>query len=466
LNYIKEIQYKYKLNSNHFIWGLLLSLYCLFFFLQKPQFYLEVDLGLWLGLLFAPYIFRNINSKKSYRALIPAILFFTFLLFCKSNTLYFFAFGFTLLFLLESSFGKFNNLPFFLLIATSGMFRVIANIWTFPIRLKMTEITGKTMAFIGLPLEVVGNTILYREQAFSVAPACMGMDTLATAFILALMVMAYFERKHQYTTSLFATSLWVGVALSLAIFSNFIRLGGLVLFQIPPETLSHDVMGVMSLVVYMLVPFFFLMKWFPPKFPKGDFVSAQNSPIGNLGRFFSFSKKSKTIFLHILLLFLTWQTGKQFSQPLQLRQDISFEKIKMQGFEKSIDTKGVLKLEADSLLIYIKPPSHIFQGTHDPRYCWSGSGYELSNISKTIVKNQTIYTALLTKDDVQLYTAWWLDNGQQKTISELGWRLNSFRQKEGYRLVNITSHDDEILKNALPSLLSFPFFQKDHLSLN
>ena len=178
------------------------------------------------------------------------------------------------------------------------------------------------------------------------------------------------------------------------------------------------------------------------------------------------SLNKKTIFLHTTLIFLTWHTGKQFSQPLQLQQDVAFEKIEMQGFEKSIDKKGVLKLAADSLLIYIKPPSHIFQGTHDPRYCWSGSGYELSNISKTIVEKQTIYTAILSKDNDQLYTAWWLDNGNQKTISEFGWRFNSIKQEEGFRLINVTSHDKDFLKNALPELLSLPFFQKDQLSLN
>ena len=467
MNYIKEIQSKYNWNSNHLIWLLLLLSYFVIFFLQKPQFYLEVDLGLWLGLIFAPYIFRNISSTKDYRAAFPALLFFIFLLFCKSNTLYFFGFGFTLLFLLGSSFGKFNNLPFLLLIATSGMFRVVANIWTFPIRLKMTELTGKTMAFIGLPVEVVGNTIFYQEQAFSVAPACMGLDTLATAFILALMVMAFFERKHQYTTSLLSAACWVGVALFLAIFSNFIRLGGLVLFKIPPETFAHDVMGIVSLVVYMLVPFFFLMKWKiqfeyqtlnkESRYSKKPYINDITSKI-NL--------KNKTILLHLILLFLTWQTGKQFSQPLKFQQDLSFEKIEMSDYDKTIDQRGILKLENDSLLIYIKPPSHIFQGTHDPRYCWSGSGYELSNISKRTVGNEIIYTAILSDKVDKLFTAWWLDNGQQKTISEFGWRFNTVQQKEGFRLVNVTSHDEQILKNALPNLLSFPFFQKDHLSLN
>ena len=88
-----------------------------------------------------------------------------------------------------------------------------------------------------------------------------------------------------------------------------------------------------------------------------------------------------------------------------------------------------------------------------------------SNIRKTIVDNQTIYTALLSKDNLQLHTAWWLDNGKQKTISEFGWRFNTIKQEEGFRLVNVTSHDKTILNNALPNLISFPFFPKDQLSL-
>ncbi|MEM6964913.1 MAG: hypothetical protein AAF573_09120, partial [Bacteroidota bacterium] len=94
-------------------WSLLLILglgYLVIFLLQKPKYFLTDDLDFFLGVLFAPYIIRKTAVQKSYRFFFGALLLFSTLLFWRSNTFYFFAFGFSLLFFLESFFFRVNAL--------------------------------------------------------------------------------------------------------------------------------------------------------------------------------------------------------------------------------------------------------------------------------------------------------------------------------------------------------------------
>lgn len=113
-----------------------LSYLCIFF-LQKPEYFLTDDLDFFLGIIFAPYIIRKVESTPNYRFFGWSILLLVILFFWRSNTFYFFAFGFGMLYLLESFFYKINSLAILLLVACSAVFRHVANIWTFSIRLEM-----------------------------------------------------------------------------------------------------------------------------------------------------------------------------------------------------------------------------------------------------------------------------------------------------------------------------------------
>ena len=425
---------------------LLLALaYASVFFWQKPEYFLTDDLDFFLGVIFAPYIIRRVSEAKSSRYFWRSLLLFGVLLFWRSNTLYFFAFGFALLFLVESFFYRLNSLALLLLVTCSAVFRHVANIWTFSIRLKMTEWVGDFLTLAGFPIVSEGNVIYMDGQPFSVAPACMGLDMLVTAFVLSLMVLAYFERKYSMTIPLWKASLFCGVGLGLAIFSNLVRLAVLVVFRIMPENWMHDILGILSLVIYVLLPFFFLVRFFYRKKIKESGLFDKKISES------AFLKFPITIVLHFLLIGLLWWTGGQFSEPIHM-VDASFEKIEMKGFAKTIDDEGVLKLENDSLLIYIKPPVRIFQGTHDPRFCWRGSGYHFSKIQKKKIGNHEFYTAILTKGKDKLFTAWWLDNGTEKTIDEWTWRWKTLQGEEPFRLVNVTAEERDVLERWIGGL--------------
>ena len=95
-----------------------------------------------------------------------------------------------------------------------------------------------------------------------------------------------------------------------------------------------------------------------------------------------------------------------------------------------------------------------YQGNHDPRVCWTGSGYEFSNIQIEKLGAKEIYTAVLKYKDDQFHTAWWYDNLQSQTIEEWRWRWNEFQGQEGYYLVNVSSMEREELFCQVALLLN------------
>lgn len=71
--------------------------------------------------------------------------------------------------------------------------------------------------------------------------------------------------------------------------------------------------------------------------------------------------------------------------------------------------------------------------------CWKGSGYDFQQIEETVISGNRVYTAMLQQGKEILYTAWWYENGQQSTISQLDWRWGAFRGAHPYSLVNVTT---------------------------
>lgn len=166
-------------------------------------------------------------------------------------------------------------------------------------------------------------------------------------------------------------------------------------------------------------------------------------------------KKILTLIPYLLLVLLVL-TGWQFRQE-QAPNDTELVNISIPNFEKSMTENGMLKFENEDALIYIKPSVKAFQGSHDPRICWSGSGYEFTKITKTKIGEIDIYTAILTKENDELHTAWWFDNGEIKTIDEWQWRWTTLSGKSGFRLVNVTTNERADLLDLTKEIMEIPF---------
>src|SRR5688572_20124678 len=130
------------------------------------------------GLIAIPLIVKFTKETKSNRYGIFALIFGLISLLLPINTILYFAFLFSFLFVIESFCGKTNLLLLFLLIFLSPVFRYFINVFSFPIRLQLTQWAGAIMNMIGIENQVQGNMIFCRGNQFSVDPTCMGLNML------------------------------------------------------------------------------------------------------------------------------------------------------------------------------------------------------------------------------------------------------------------------------------------------
>jgi len=423
--------------------------------------YLYPNFVFWLGILFSPFIFRFLNlqglsdlvSLVRNRNFIAAIFLIILLFFIRSSTAYYFMFAFSILFLIEMQKGKLNQLPIFVFIIISPIFQNLSNIWSFPIRLQLSELAAKSLQFLNMKAEAVGNIIYLNDMPFSVDPECTGLKMIGTGLILALLILAYFERQYERSFSFLEISAAFGMVMGATILANFTRLLLLVLFKILPENPLHEWLGLLSLIVYALLPFYFLIKfyakWRWSKIKQMGNLLKSNKEIPN----FQVKWKNKLSVCSILILYLFLLLhGFQFLEPKQT-DDTFLEQTNLPNFQKSITENDILKFENDHALVYIKPPMRPFQGSHDPRICWQGSGYTFINIQPKMVEGTEIYTSLLVEKQDTLYTAWWYDNTKMKTISELEWRWQSLKASEAFFLINISCETTEDLQAEVKKLL-------------
>ncbi len=416
--------------------------------------YIPFNFAQILGLLFSPFLFRRTSHTGSIRYFIPALLLAILLLFFRSSTAYYFFFAFSILFIIEGALGKLNQIPLFLFIVISPIFQNITNIWSFPIRLELSAWAGKSLQFVqrtpfgmGWQAEAVGNVIYLNGVPFSVDPECMGLKMVSTALIIGLMVLAAFERNNRLTISFWKIGFALVVIVLLTILANFTRLLVLVVFEVMPDETMHHILGLISLTIYAVLPFYFFVI-------KSQFFKDSTLLIDDLESEKHLKKPSSKFYILSLVLFpfLIWN-GQQFL-TIKTQNIAEVQNINLIGYESSLTENGVLKLENGTTLIYIKPPVKPYQGSHDPRICWRGSGFEFFNIQITKMEGFDIYTAELRQKEHILHTAWWYDNGSHKTIGEWDWRWQMLKGQKGFQLINVSSSEKEILETEVRKLLN------------
>jgi exosortase N len=241
----------------------------------------------------------------------------------------------------------------------------------------------------------------------------------------------------------------------LNIAANLFRIVLLVLFKIPAGNLFHDLVGMACLVLYVVLPLLWLLPklQFPRKPPalateiqegKGSFLAPETGLV--LG-FLLFSAT-------VLVSFKTTETKAALA-----RQE---NRLALSGFRKEMMQENITRFENEKALIYVKPV-HFYSAEHNPTVCWTGSGYEFTRIRKQTWQGREIYTGVLQKNSDKLYTAWWFDKGQTKTISHAQWRWEAFRQSAQFNLINVTAATEAELQQNAKVLLQSRLFERQEL---
>ena len=272
-------------------------IYLLLFYTTLSTYLLWQSGNFLLGLIALPMVIQCQKTGKQYYRYGWLALFFGLLCFWMPiKTLFYFAGICAVFYMVESFYGRLNHLPFFVAIFMSPIFQYFSNIFSFPVRLKLTEWAGGLFSFIGVDARVEGNIIHYNGNEFSVDPACMGINMTITSLLLGLMLIAFFQKRIGKQIRIIHTVSLLTVIMGLNIFSNLIRILCLVQFNILPDTLMHELTGIFCLIVYVMIPSKILVKFVVDRFGKSPMSIDQSK--------FSSERDHKHYLFHSLILVL------------------------------------------------------------------------------------------------------------------------------------------------------------------
>lgn len=347
------------------------------------------------------------------------------------------------IFLAETFYGRINHLPLMVLGVITPLFKSVADVFSFPIRLVLTKWAGTALSLMESGIHVQGNMIVMNGEEFSVDPACMGLQMTITSLLCAIMIIGFYQKKYQKVLSARIVLAALLLVMGLNIGSNLLRIILLVWFRIMPDTMMHDVAGILCLLVYVIAPALFLLRWainrygYPEQTHRRRYVlrSALKMSLLNVS------------LAGVILLAL-------ISRPFIATENAGIKQAAgIPGFAVATLPGDIIRLQNDRLLVYIKHIPNGYYSEHHPMICWKGSGYNFYRVQETPVDGHRIYTAQLQQQQDILYTAWWYDNGLVSTNSQLQWRWDALLGAHPYSLVNVTAASDRELQLAVKDLL-------------
>jgi len=348
------------------------------------------------------------------------------------------------LFMIETFYGRMNFLPVLVLVMMSPLFEYATNIFSFPIRLALTGWAGSIIRITGQEVSVQGNMITCNGNEFSVDPACMGLQMMVTASLCGMILIGFYQRQYKKVLDLWLVlSILAGMIL-MNIISNLLRIIFLVYLNIMPGTLMHDVTGIMCLVLYVIVPLLFLTQWIVREYGKPLQLHRKRYVLRSAVKLFLFNTLLPAGLLIVFII----------NKPKEVDQQVLSNVPALPGYAVQSLPGNIIRLQNDTLLVYIKHIPASYYTEHNPMICWKGSGYEFYKVEEKLVEGHTVYTALLQQEKDRLYTAWWYDNGLVSTSSQLQWRWDVLLGAHPYSLVNVTAGSEHELRLAINEILN------------
>ena len=404
-----------------------------------------------LGVLAMPFVWKTDPAKKGsnrYGWITIAWLVLCFVMPVK--TLLYFSIGFAILFFSESFYGKTSPLAVLVIVFASPVFQNLADVFSFPIRLQLTKAAGWLLNCMGSGVEIRGNTIMQGGNEFSVDPACMGLNMIAASILAGIMVVGFYQQKYERRVRMWTILCYLLAIFTLNSLSNLFRIVLLVQFNIQPETISHDLAGLACLLLYVLLPAIDLAR-----------MIVKQSAMTNTSKGSSPVLSSPRILRHLALL-----AGVGFAAFKVLHGD-TFQRFNIpahvDGYGVSEPAPGIVKLDKPGSLIYVKFIRGFYDTEHNPMLCWTGVGYRFSDVVIEKIANQNVFTGVIVNGNDKLYSAWWYDNGDKSTTSQLEWRWDLMRGANHYVLVNVSCPGKKELEMEMQRIIEHktlvPFFQ-------
>ncbi len=421
--------------------GFLIAYIILFITISYKGYFLG-DTTFLIGMCVLIYVLKvGALSAKSFRFFIPALLLAIISFYVPTFSIRYLLLVLALLFCIESMFGKLSELAFFSLLLMSPLFRYASETFTFPIRIWLSEISGKILALMHFPVEIRGNLILLNGNDFVVDAACTGLQMLGFSFLLSIFLLAYYQDAYQRKIGFSRQLLALFITFLLNIFCNLCRILLLIIFRVAPENPLHDLIGICCLLVYVWFP----MAWIIKHIARKQAVKPSIEKIERAGmRHWAFNTLCLALTAYLILSFPGSKTIN--NQGLIKKK----EKI---NYETKVLNNGIIQLKSKNALVYLKPIPDFYSGEHSPLFCWKGSGYTLKNIKEQLVYGYKIYTGALSNKNDVLYTAWWFTNGEVITNSQLEWRWRVLKGETHFELINVTANSEHELTKVIAEWL-------------
>lgn len=395
--------------------------------------YLKWDTNVYAGILLTPFICTVNKGKFSIRYLIPALITLAIAVLMPVRTTLFLAMVFTTLLFIENSLGKLGDAFLFLIVLISPVFKYALTLVDFPVRLWLTGQVAALLNSAGIKAAAAGNQIEMTNSVFSLDPACAGLHMLVMSLVICLFLLTYHQRKLNKQIRFFSLTAIFTLTIGLNIVCNFFRILLLVTFKIMPGTLLHDLVGIACLIIYVFIPLMIGLKLIINRFGHTKEALQIVKP----------ADQFRYPLLHSLLLIISL-----FVAFRVVPADAFVYKpgeINMEGFKKQQMENGIYKFENQEALIYIKP-TVFYAPEHDPKICWTGSGYIFKSIQKERWNGFELYTAVLEKGKDKIYAAWWFDNGTTRTTDQITWRWKGLKGEPRFYLVNVNASSQKTLK--------------------
>lgn len=392
-----------------------------------------------LALLFIPFIIRVSQPQQtSNRYVFWALLAFVFYAWIGGNFFLFLALSFTIFWIIEHHWGKLNLLAPAAVLAVTPLIRYGIDTMGFPLRLQLTQAASGVLSLLGIANQVSGNAIQLGGEVFTVEAACMGLKMVITSVLLSFLFLSFHERKTKSEVTLLGLTLSSVTTLALVILCNLSRIVLLILTRSGVESTAHQLIGLACLLVWVVIPLYF----FVPLLFQIPAASKNGTSPTTISRFFPpFVPRFVMALAALLLGWLSFsKTEISNEQAVLAAMD-----LEIPGYSRSVVFDNILQFKSNKAIVYVKPLQDAFEKAHHPLHCWIGSGYRVAEEQIMEVGDQQVCFARIKQGHRQLYTTWWYENDQERTISAMSWRVKHLKGAAPFRLVNVASESIDIV---------------------
>lgn len=384
-------------------------------------------------------------STKPSRFAIVAALFLLLAWAVPVKTLLWASLAFAGFFLVEAAGFRIHLLGTVALLLSSPAFQYAVNAFSFPIRLQLAKAVGAVFSLFAPDTVLKGNTIFYGGREFAVDPVCMGLHMLSLSVLSGILLLGLLQRKAGRVVGWKASLLYLLCLLALNLFANVLRIVLLVQFAVPPGAVMHDAVGLACLLLYVCLPACYLAKVFVLRAPVQRPVLQQRTMLAQLP--------------HWALLAGLLVVAQRVENVDTYAAFANKYNQAVAGYASSVYAPGILKLESEKALVYVKFIRGFYDTDHNPSVCWKGSGYDFKRVRTQSVAGGEMYTAQLCRANEKLYTAWWYGNGTTATTSHWEWRSRMLKEGGSFAVVNVTAESEAAMMAEVTRLVNSRILQ-------